>query len=223
MSQYGFYREVQLAPSLQAKLLVDHYGRLIVDTHDEVTWALVWNEESGVIDVNSEGRYNGQLETWLSNYGLSDFAFIDEGGGYIYTLTNGTDSERIQFDDELDTFNPVPREFSTGVPSMYYRLIHYEDSNPFVICNHEGKLIDFDADGNHIYGYIRNQENGIELDFNTIADGQGAVEACGGTVNGNMYQSEGELYSFVLEYDNALISANENFVIVSGELLPWST
>lgn len=223
MSQYGFYRVVQLAASLQAKVLVDKYGRLIVDTHDEVTWALVWNEESGVIDVNSEGRYNVQLETWLNNYGQSDFAFVDEGGNYIYTLTNGTDSEQITFDDELGTFNPVPREFSTGVPSMYYRLIHYESSNPIVVCNREGKLIDFDAVGNHVYAYIVNQDNGIELDFNTITDGYRAVEACGGKVDGNLYESEGGLNVAILEYDNALISVNENGVIVSGELLPWST
>lgn len=223
MSQYGFYREVQLSQSLLAKVLVDQYGRLIVDIQDEVTWALVWNEESGVIDVNSEGRYNGQLETWLHNYGQSDFAFVDEGGSYIYTLTNGTDSEQLEFDDELGTFKPVPREFSTGDPSMYYRLIHYESSNPIVVCNREGKLIDFDAVGNHVYAYIVNQDNGIELDFNTIADGQPAVEACGGKVDGNLYPSEGGFNSCVIEYDNALITLNENAVIVSGELLPWST
>lgn len=204
-------------------MLVDQYGRLIVDIHDEVTWALVWNEESGVIDVNSEGRYNVQLETWLNNYGLSDFAIVDEGGSYIYTLTNGTDSEQLAFDDELGTFKPMPREFSTGIPSMYYRLIHYESSNPIVVCNREGKLIDFNADGNHIYFYASIQENVIVLDSNTIADGQQAVEACGGTVNGNVYPSEGGLNVAVLEYDNALISMNENGVIVSGELLPWST
>lgn len=141
MSQYGFYREVQLSPSLQAEVLVDSNGRLILHVEDDVTWALVWNVESGIIDVNSEGRYNTQLAEWIANFGEAQYSYMfNETNNY--TIIADSDEEDIQFDDATGTWSPVVTEVP-GIPTapLYYQ----EVQQVYRIVDSNGRLLVFKA------------------------------------------------------------------------------
>lgn len=118
VSQYGYYREVQLATDLQAKVLVDQYGRLILHVENDVNNALVWNVESGIIDVNSEGRYNTRLAEWIANFGESQYSYLfNETNNY--TIIADSDEEDIQFNDATGEWSPALRLYdATPVPVL---------------------------------------------------------------------------------------------------------
>lgn len=115
MSQYGFYREVQLATSLQAKVLVDSNGRLILNVENDVTSALVWNVESGIIDVNSEGRYNTQLAEWIANFGESQYSYIFNETNQ-YSIIADSDEEDIEYNDATGEWAPTLTEYVAPIP-----------------------------------------------------------------------------------------------------------
>lgn len=91
-------------------MLVDSNGRLILNSTLDVTNALVWNEDSGIIDVNSEGRYNTQLTEWMTNFGESQYSYIFNQTNQ-YTIIADSDEEDIQFNDENGEWNPTVSEY----------------------------------------------------------------------------------------------------------------
>lgn len=88
--------------------------------HDEdgVIEALVWNEVNGIIDVNSEGRYNVQLAEWIDNFGESPYTWQFEQTDQ-YIIYAGSAEEVIIFAN--DTFTPTIRPCTyfvdLGLPS----------------------------------------------------------------------------------------------------------
>lgn len=71
-----------------------------------MTSALVWNVESGIIDVNSEGRYNTQLAEWITNFGESQYSYLFNETNK-YTIIAGSDEEDIQFNDATGEWSPA--------------------------------------------------------------------------------------------------------------------
>lgn len=79
-----------------------------------MTSALVWNVESGIIDVNSEGRYNTQLAEWISNFGEAQYSYIFNETNQ-YTIIADSDEEDIEFNDATGEWTPQLTEYISQV------------------------------------------------------------------------------------------------------------
>lgn len=126
-------------------MLVDSNGHLILNSTLDVIYALVWNEESGIIDVNDQGRYNTQLTEWIVNFGESQYSYSFYQTNQ-YTIIAGSDEEDIEFNDATGEWSPALTLFEPIEPLG--KLQVFKDQN----CTEY-------ADGTENAVYVRVNQN----------------------------------------------------------------
>lgn len=219
VSQYGYYREVQLAADLQAKVLVDQYGRLILHVEDDVTYALVWNVESGIIDVNSEGRYNTQLAEWIANFDKSQYSYMfNETNNY--TIIADSDEEDIVLDDTTGEWLPSIGAFNIGAETIFWRQIQTSDRVLKVWCDSNGLLLTLPMPGTG-YQFIAAEEASQWIwQFYDIGTSSAdiVVQLCGGSVAGEVILTEQSVVC-IIGLDGYYVNMDGNSDITSGSVV----
>ena len=208
-------------------MLVDSNGRLILHVENDVTSALVWNVESGIIDVNSEGRYNTQLTEWRTNFGESVYSYMFNQTNQ-YTIIADSDEEDIEFHDATGEWSPAVNEFEPGNDVFYQRTLRNSSSTMNILCNEDGKLITFVDETDELWYFeINYEENKWWINWRQPKDNQtiynNLVESAGGPVNGQMVNQGEEYYSGILICDEAMLTINANNNVTSGYVNVWPT
>lgn len=188
-----------------------------------MTYALVWNVESGILDVNSEGRYNTQLTEWMTNFGEAQYSYLFNQTNQ-YTIIADSDEEDIEFNDATGEWSPTVNEFSPGPQTMYYRHINPGGSNMTILCNNEGKLVAFDVDyGGQDYEVVDLLDPEIQFTQMPTEGADDIIEACGGVVYGQILTNNAESNVTILVYNNSYITVSANGYLSSGEITEWQT
>lgn len=192
--------------------------------HDEggVDEALVWNEVSGIIDVNSEGRYNTQLAEWMYDFGVSQYSYMFEQTNQ-YMIAADSDEEVIVFSDETSEWTPAVSEFDPGAPDFFYRTVNGGSRDVIVMCDNEGKLCEFIGD-NMRTGWFQATDDGSQLSWTDVFNSstQATIEQnCGGTSEVTVEYSGAGASVWCVRNESCKVTINDDGYVTSGIIDEW--
>lgn len=185
-------------------------------------WALAWNPEDGIIDVDSEGRYADKLTEWLNSYSRSNF-YYTEGGNNNYAVSDGENTEDLQFNEMQDDVEPMPAMWQNGAETLFWRTVTAGGETNEYIVDGNGYPITSDFGGQEDCVWTREVIDGIEYAYPRlgIALRNAAIQACGGSLHLDVWWSNYNDSCGVIVYNGFCVTVDAEGLVTSGTFNEW--
>lgn len=223
-----FYRDAEFKGET-VQVLVDAFGRMLVQDDDGTIGGIAWNEDGVTTDFETNGDYAAQFNAIRTAFGESDVITEMNDDNVTFTDDEGN-SVLLIFDDANKRFIPIVSEIENGTPNMFKRTLNVNGTDVTFVCDADGKVCYFND------GYFLLVENGDE--FSPSSDGStlnALYTAAGGSVevtvtessDTNMKKVANGNYFFVLNQDGYVTFGSvTNFIYPQleggGHIIPVS-